>query len=211
MGFKIRDFYEQALQRDFSRKYQMRVLSIGGRFGPDDNVFITTSNLPGYTVNNISTEFMGLKFNIPGSASFPGSDAWTVTFRSDLNLDIRHYMEQWQRQVFNALPTNNYDNLPESSTGYYHIPDISQTIRLALHDRDGIFYRKYVLVGVYPTAIGNTAYTQTDQGAIQEFDVTLAYQWWELETKNDAGANILPGYASFDEDNIGPEIPPGSF
>ena len=190
MGFKIRDFYEQALAKDFSRKYQMRVIGIGGRVGPEDNVFITTADLPGYEVANIATPFMGMSFNIPGSAKFPGSNAWQVKFRCDLNFDIRYIFEEWQRQIFNAVPDLNITDIA-SSTGYYHMPDVSQTIKLGLHDRDGVFYRKYSLVGCYPTVIGAMHYDQTNQGDIQELDVTMAYQWWELESVTDAGDNIL--------------------
>lgn len=203
MGFKIVDFYEQALLRDFSRKYQLRVIGIGGRLGPEDNVFIETASLPGYRINNIETPFMGMRFNIPGSAQFEGSANWTVRFRCDLNFDIRGIFEEWQRQVFNAVPDLNITNIP-SSTGYYHIPDVSQTIRLGLHDRNGTFYRKYMLVGVYPVNIGAQQYDQTDQGTLQTLEVSLAYQYWELESVTDAGNEILEGFDNVDVDtNLG--------
>lgn len=196
-GFKIVDFYEQALRKDFSRKYQMRVIGIGGRLGPEQNVFATAATLPGYTVANTAAKFMGMSFNIPAHGEFTGSDAWDITFRCDLNFDIRGLFETWQRDIFNAVPDLNISNIA-SSTGYYHIPDVSQTIRLGLHDRDGFFYRKYSLIGCYPTKIDGLSYDQTAGGDVQELKVTLAYQYWILEQVSNAGANILAANANPD-------------
>jgi len=189
-GFKIVDFYEQAILQDFSRKYQMRVIGIGGRVGPEHNVFITSANLPGYAINNVATPFMGMQFNIPGNATFPGSDAWDVTFRCDLNFDIHRIFDEWQRDIFNAVPDANITDI-SSSTGYYHIPDSNQTIRLGIHDRDGVFYRKYSLIGCYPKTVGAIQYDQTAGGEVQLLTVTLAYQYWILEQISNAGNALL--------------------
>ena len=80
-GMGIGAFYNQALQKDFSRDFQMRVINIGpgGFIGKEDNVYITTATLPGYAIANQAVPFMGLQFNIPGGGNFPGSDGWNVT------------------------------------------------------------------------------------------------------------------------------------
>lgn len=187
MGFRISDFYEKAITKDFSRKHQLRVISIGGIVGPEHNVYITTANLPGYEINNVPTPFMGMEFNVPGTGKFPGSSNWQVTFRCDLNFDIRSKFDAWQRQIFTAIEDPNIESMP-GSTGYYHIPDQSHNILLGLHDRDGNFYRKYNLVGCYPQSVAPMQYDQTDAGTLATFDVVLAYQYWELE--HDTGAGI---------------------
>lgn len=201
-GFKIQDFYQQAFERDFSRDYQLRVINIGGVVGPDDNVLLKATALPGYTINNIAVPFMGMQFNIPGSARFEGSDSWAVSFRCDLNFDIRGKFEEWQRLIFNAIEDPNITGSP-GSTGAYNIPSVDQTIRLALHDRTGAFYRKYKLVGCYPRLIGPTTYNQADgTGQIVEIPVTLAYQWWELEENNLPVDNTLDSAGDFNETDI---------
>ena len=178
MGMGIRQFYAQATQRDFSRDFQLRVLEIGPNIlAQSDNVYITTATLPGYAVTNQATPFMGLQFNVPGSATFPGSDAWVVTFRCDMNLNIRQKIANWQATIFSAFP-----NTPEQSTGNYAPKGMETTAKLAVHDRDGNVVRAMKLVGVWPVIVDNIGYDQTGTGVVQTLPVTLAYQWWEPDT-----------------------------
>ena len=201
-GFKIQDFYQQAFERDFSRDYQMRVINIGGIIGPDDNVLLKATQLPGYEVTNIPTPFMGMQFNIPGSAKFPGNDAWNIEFRCDLNFDVRAKIEEWQRLIFNAIEDPNIAGAP-GSTGAYNIPSVDQTIRLALHDRTGAFYRKYKLVGCYPRTISPMAYNQAEGiGNIVVLPVIMAYQWWELEEAGQPTDNTLQSAGDFNASDL---------
>ena len=64
----IGGFYKQAINKDFSRDHQMRIISMGpqGFIKEDDNVYITASVLPGYAIANQQVPFMGLQFNVPG-------------------------------------------------------------------------------------------------------------------------------------------------
>lgn len=174
MGMGIRDFYAQATQKDFSRDFQLRVLEMGGVLTQSDNVFITTANLPGYAITNQPTPFMGLQFNVPGSATFPGSDGWAVLFRCDQQLNIRQKLINWQSTIFNAFP-----NSAGQSTGNYAPKGIESVAKLVVHDRDGNAVRAVQLIGVYPVTLGEIAYDQTGTGAVVTMTATLAYQWWE--------------------------------
>lgn len=182
MGMTIRDFYTKAVQEDFSRDFQMRVYEIqstvgGTVIGPDDNVYITTANLPGYAITNVPTPFMGLQFNVPGSATFPGSDAWAVTFRCDMRLNVRQKIVNWQASIFDAFP-----NDPNQSTGNYAPKESESTAKLVVHDRDMNGVRAVKLIGIYPVSIGEIAYDQTGTGTLVTLPVTFAYQWWEPDT-----------------------------
>lgn len=174
MGMGIGGFYAQATQRDFSRDFQMRVIDIGsGILTENDNVFITTANLPGYAITNQDTPFMGLIFHVPGSATFPGSEAWAVTFRADQSLNIRQRIVNWQKSIFDAFPG------PTQSVGDYAPKGEQSLVKLIIHDRNGAQVRGIQLVGAWPTTIGDMAYDQTGNGAIVTIPVTLAYQWWQ--------------------------------
>lgn len=176
MGMGISSFYNQAVAKDFSRDFQMRVLKIGpGVLDENDNVYITTSVLPGYAIANQAVPFMGLQFNVPGSGNFPGSDAWAVTFRCDQQLNIREKLITWQKSVFNAFP-NEADN----STGAYG-PKYTETVAdMVIFDRNGNNVRTIQLIGIYPVTIGEVAYDTTANGAPVTLQATLAYQWWQV-------------------------------
>lgn len=171
----IGGFYKQAINKDFSRDHQMRVVEIGpgGFIKEDDNVYITTAVLPGYAIANQAVPFMGLQFNIPGSGNFPGSDAWAVTFRCDAQLNIREKLIGWQKAVFNAFPDD-----PGNSVGAYGPKSTDTYVDLVVFNRDGKTVRGVKLVGAYPTSVGDISYNSTANGAVVELNVTIAYQWW---------------------------------
>ena len=175
MGMGIGGFYTQAVAKDFSRDFQMRVISIGpGVLNENDNVYITTSVLPGYEIANITTPFMGVQFNIPGAGSFPGSDNWAVTFRCDQNLNIREKLISWQQSIFNSFPSTAGE-----STGAYGPKAKESVIKLTIFDKNGAEVRGIQLVGAWPKTVSEVTYDVTGNGAIRELPVTLAYQWWE--------------------------------
>jgi len=91
----IQDFYRVAQNREFARDYSFRVLSIntGGassvEFDQDDLVYIKTASLPERSISNVTVPYMGLNFNVPGNATYPGSDAYSLTFYADAQSKIR--------------------------------------------------------------------------------------------------------------------------
>jgi hypothetical protein len=115
---------------------------------------------------------MGLKFNVPGTANYPDSGGWNVTFRVPANLSIRRKFEDWTNTVFND----------SNSTGAYNIPgkDASNQVVLSLIDKSGNPLRTYTLFGVYPNKIGDLTVNVTSAGEVLEQQVTFAYQYWRL-------------------------------
>lgn len=185
MGMGIGGFYTQAVSKDFSRDFQMRVISIGpGVLTEDDGVYITTAVLPGYAIANQPVPFMGLSFNVPGAGNFPGSEGWSVTFRCDQQLNIREKLVTWQRAIFNSFP-----GTAGESVGAYGPKYTESTAKLTVFDRDGQEARGMQLVGIYPVTVGEVAYDNTGNGAPVTIAATLAYQWWEPFA---VGSGVIP-------------------
>lgn len=168
---KILDFYQVAQERDFTRQFQFRVTEISDRGSPlvtrDDLVYVTTANLPARTVNNIAVPFMGLQFNVPGAASYPGSDAYNITFRSDSEQIVRRIFENWSRSTFDDA----------SSTGTYRIYSTSRIV-LDLLDSSFNTTRQYVLHGCWPQNVGEMTFDTSNNGEIVTFQATICYQFW---------------------------------
>lgn len=184
MGMGIHNFYNEAVKKDFTRDFQLRVIDIAGITNQNDNVYIETATLPGYSVTNVPVLFMGLSFNVPGSAKFEGSAGWAVKFRCDVELELREKMINWQSQIFSAFPDRG-----TPSTGNYSPKGIDSIARLVVHRRDGKPARTIKLVGIWPVKISDMQYAQTGDGKIVTFDATLAYQWWQ---RDDFSGSILP-------------------
>lgn len=170
----ITDFFRVAQIRDFTRNHNFRVQSMVGTGLPnvhtDDLVYAETANLPGRNITNIPTPYMGLDFNLPGLAKYPGSDAYNITFRADGENIIRQLFEDWTRHIFQDVG---------KSSGDYKMRE-GNVITLALLRQNGKILRQYKLVGAYPTSCGELAFDMKGNGEVVSFQATIAYQYWEL-------------------------------
>ena len=167
----IQDFYQVAQARDFTRNFQFRIASITDRgaelFTPEDLVYAQTGILPAREVNNVTVAYMGMTFNVPGAASYPGSAGYAITFRSDSEQVIRRIWENWQRLTFDD----------QTSTGTYRIFGTSKLTMNLLNQNMDVM-RQYVLHGVWPQAVGEISYDMAGTGDVLTFQGTLAYQYW---------------------------------
>lgn len=169
----IQDFYQQARQKDFARQFQFRLTELAntnfGRGGVDwPMVYVESTTLPGRAITNVPVPYMGLQFNVPGTAVYPGSDGWTVNFRCDQNYDIRATLENATLLTFDD----------QSSTGDFNIARNSQNVVIQLLDKELQAVRTYTLYGAYVVSVGESQYSIGDNGQIVTVPATLAYQYW---------------------------------
>jgi len=171
----ISDFYRVAQNREFARDYNFRVLSIntGGAsnvtFDQDDLVYIKTASLPERAISNVTVPYMGLNFNLPGNATYPGSDAWPLTFYADAQSKIRQKFEQWSQDIFNDA----------NSTGNYFAPKQTAIIDLVQLDNQMNKTAQYQLVGVSVRSVGPLQYNISEGvGNTIEFTSTVSFHYW---------------------------------
>jgi len=171
----ITDFYRVATTREFARDFNFRVLSIntGGAstvtFDENDLVYVKTASLPGRNIQNIPVPYMGLKFNVPGSVDYPGSDSYEMTFYADANSQIRQKFEQWSTDIFDD----------SNSTGNYFSPKQTAIIDLVQLDNQLNSVAQYQLVGVSVRNVGPLNYTIAEgTGSVIEFTVTVSFHYW---------------------------------
>jgi len=175
----IQDFYRVAQTREFARDYNFRVLSIntGGvsdiTFDDNDLVYVKTATLPERAITNIPVPYMGLNFNVPGNAVYPGSDAYTLTFYADSKSQIRQKFEQWSQAVFND----------GTSTGNYFAPKQTAVIDLVQLDNQMNRVAQYQLVGVSVRSVGPMTFNISEgTGNTVEFTATISYHYWRNTT-----------------------------
>ena len=170
MSQTIQDFYRVAQQRDFARDYMLRVTALGNNiFNEDDFVYITTATLPSRDIQNQTATYMGLDFNFPGTVKYPGSNGWSVEFRSDKAGLIREKLELWQRgQIFND----------QTSTGDLSVRGTEAVITLTQVDDKDTVLNTYNLYGAYIQKLGEVKYDRSGTGKPLTFTATLAYHYW---------------------------------
>jgi len=171
----ISDFYRVAVERDFARDFQFRVLSIdsGGAsavtFDEDDLVYATTASLPERAITNVAVPYMGLNFNIPGNATYPGSEGYTINFYCDQNSQIRQKFEDMSRDIFDDA----------TSTGNYFAPRQSAIIELLQLDTQLDAVAQYQLVGASVRSVGPIEYNMSaGTGQFVNFSATMAYHYF---------------------------------
>lgn len=171
----ISDFYRVAVERDFARDFQFRVLSIdsGGAssvtFDEDDLVYCTAANLPARAITNVAVPYMGLNFNVPGNATYPGSEGYTLNFYSDQNSVLRQKFEDMSRDIFDDA----------TSTGNYFAPRQSAIIDLVQLDTQLDAVAQYQLVGASVRNVGELTYNISGgSGTIVNFTATMAYHYF---------------------------------
>jgi hypothetical protein len=169
MSQTIQDFYKVAQERDFARDFMLRVRAIGdNRFDEKDFVYIKTAILPSRSIANQQVPYMGLNFNVPGTANYEGSDAWAVKFHADRDGLIRERLEAWQKEIFDDA----------TSTGNLAVKGIDKVIQLDLVDDKLNVLNTYKLFGVYIVKMGDISYDIQGNGKTLEYDATLAYHFW---------------------------------
>jgi hypothetical protein len=172
----IQDFYTSSQTMDFARDFSLRVLSINpGDSAPEisfdsgDLVYIKTASLPARQITNVAVPYMGLPFNVPGNATYPGSDAYELVFYADENSAIREIYENWSRDVFDDA----------TSTGNYFMPRTDSTITLVQVDQQMDPLAQYKLVGVSVRNVGALQYKIAEgTGQTIEFPATVSYHYW---------------------------------
>ena len=170
----IQDFYTQAQTRDFARTNLFRVLNMDFGDGSDvtiseeDLVYATTATLPAKAIANVPVPYMGLNFNIPGTVSYPGSEAYSITFRADESYNLYEKFQEVVNDTFNDA----------DSTGNYFAPKASAVIDLVQLDKQLNRVSQYQLVGVSIRNLGELAYNITEAGNEQTFTVQLAYHYY---------------------------------
>jgi hypothetical protein len=170
----IQDFYRVAQARDFARDVQFRVLSISPQgttvtFDENDLVYARTAILPGRAISPVQAKYMGLTFNLPGLATYPGSEAYELSFYAEANSTLRRKFEQWSRDTFDDA----------DSTGNYLTPTQNSVIDLIQLDNNFEKVHQYQLVGVSIRTLGSLNYTMSEGGGtVMNFTASLAYHYW---------------------------------
>lgn len=127
------------------------------------------TNLPGMTLGEVAVPFRGRQLYIAGDRTF---EAWTTTIMNDTDFLIRNAMERWMNAI-NALSDNSGLENPSD----YQVDAFVDQL-----DRAGEAIKSYTFRGLFPQTIApiELGYDQND--AVETFEVTYRYQFFETNT-----------------------------
>ena len=141
---------------------------VGGEI--EDLAFLCTStSIPAMTIGNVNVPFRGRVIKIAGDRTFA---SWSINVLNDTNFKLRNAFERWQ---------NGINNMTDNE-GLSNPVDYQVDIFVDQLDRNGNTLKSYTLRGAYPTSIGTIELNYETNDAIEDFDVTFEYQYFETNT-----------------------------
>ncbi len=142
--------------------------SVGGEI--EELAFLCrATSIPSMEVTNINVPFRGRAIKIAGDRTIP---SWSITVYNDTNFKLRDAFERWQ---------NGINNMSDNE-GLTNPVDYQVDCFLDHLDRNGNTIKSYTLRGVYPQSIAGIPLDYEEAGAIEQFEVTLEYQFFDART-----------------------------
>jgi len=140
----------------------------GGNPSGQISFLCKATKIPSSTLNINSAFYMGRAFKYPGDKSFAD---WGMTVYNDGTYGLRKAFESWM----NLMNQNRANVGPNGFNGY--MMDWSVTTL----SREGFEIARYKMSGCWPTTIAETQLDMAAQTEPSTFEVTLAYQHFEVE------------------------------
>ena len=142
--------------------------SVGGEI--EELAFLCrATSIPSMEIANIPVPFRGRSIKIAGDRTIP---SWSITVYNDTNFKLRDAFERWQ---------NGINNMSDNE-GLTNPVDYQVDCFLDHLDRNGNTIKSYTLRGVYPINIAGIPLDYEEAGAIEQFEVSLAYQFFDART-----------------------------
>ena len=141
---------------------------VGGEI--EDLAFLcTTAQIPAMNVGLVNVPFRGRQIKIAGDRTFAD---WSITVLNDTNFKLRNAFERWQNGINNMSDNEGLTNPVD-----YQVDAFVDHL-----DRNGNTIKSYTLRGAFPTSVGGIPLDYETTDAIETFDVTFSYQYFESNT-----------------------------
>ena len=128
-----------------------------------------TAQLPGSTVGVVPVNYFGRELKFVGNRTFAD---WTISVINDEDFIVRNAFERWMNGI-NSHNFNVRNPLALAPLGYSVDSEVTQ------FGKQGNTLKKYRFIGVFPTDITPIDVDWGSNDTIEEFSVTLTYQWWD--------------------------------
>jgi hypothetical protein len=141
---------------------------VGGEI--EDLAFLCrATTIPDMTIGIVNVPFRGRIIKIAGDRTIA---EWSVTAYNDTNFKLRNAFERWQNGINNMTDNEGLTNPVD-----YQVDAFVDHL-----DRNGNTIKSYTLRGAFPTVLGAIDLSYDEATAIEQFDVTFNYQYFETNT-----------------------------
>lgn len=184
INFNIAEFKNQYLKHGGARSalfYATMEFPSVGVDKPGETLTYTckAASMPSTVINKVPVPFLGRKVNVPGDRSY--EEELSLTIINDEDFKVRKAFEAWvQLMQSNTTNTRSTENIYKKAT-------------LVQKDKAQKDVFKYDFFNCFPTNIGTieVAWETTDQ--IQEYTVSLAYDFFESSAVGNGPTDYASG------------------
>ena len=127
------------------------------------------TSIPAMSIGTTTVNFRGRPIYLAADRTF---EPWNITVLNDTNFKLRDAFERWQNGI-----NNMSDNEGLTNPADYQVDAFVDQL-----DRNGATIKSYTLRGAHPITIAAIALAYDTNNAIETFDVTFAYQYFESNT-----------------------------
>ena len=127
------------------------------------------TNLPGMTLGEVAVPFRGRSLYIAGDRTF---EAWTTTIMNDTDFLIRNALERWMNGINSMSDNSGLENPAD-----YQVDAFVDQL-----DRSGAIIKSYTFRGLWPMTLAPIELTYDGNDAVEEFEATWRYQYFESNT-----------------------------
>jgi len=189
MAFNV-DQFRTAMANDGARPNLFEVVlafpqfvSLGSKASSQARFFCKTAFLPGSTIGAVTVPYFGREVKVAGNRTFQD---WSITIINEEDFTIRNAFEQWHRGI-NGNATNLRS--PGAITTSPKAPGTSYAVDAEVYQYaklGGKPIKKYKFVGMFPNDLGQIDLDWGSNDTVEEFTVTLSYQYWTTEDTQSA-------------------------
>ena len=129
----------------------------------------SATTLPASTLGEIVVPFRGRNIYMAGDREF---DVWSTTIINDTDFLIRNAIERW---------SNGINNMSDNE-GLVNPVDYQVDAFVDHLDRNGNTIKSYTFRGMFPTVLGTVDLNYDPATALETFECTWRYQYWESNT-----------------------------
>lgn len=138
----------------------------GALAGQQTQFLCRTAALPASTIADIPVAYRGKTVHLAGEREFA---PWTISVYNDTNFNIRNAFESWSEGI------NSYTQIQ----GRTNPTDYQVDLMVHQLDRGGAIIKSYKFFDAYPTEVGLIQLDFESTNAIEQFDVTFQYNFFE--------------------------------
>lgn len=132
---------------------------------------VKTAAIPASTIGTVELQYFGRTLKFAGNRTFADL---SITVLNDENFLVRTAFQKWLSGL-NSHVGNKRLPTADGPLGYTKDATVIQ------FGKKGNVLKKYKFIGCYPTELSEIALDWSSNDTIEEYTVTLSYQWWEAD------------------------------